>query len=113
MVPPDQPDLGLLYITMLRNPVEWTLSTYSVIFSRPVIAFPTLKKAAHDGIKLADFPQFLVDNGLANPQTRIVAGFLDVAHMGPPCPPLPASRTSAHQYCRCSAERTLCSPSLR
>jgi Galactose-3-O-sulfotransferase len=77
------------YITILRNPVEWTLSTYSDISSKQVTAVRYLKQAALDGIKLADFPQFLVDNGLANPQTRAVAGFVDVAHMGPPHPPLP------------------------
>jgi len=78
------------YVTMLRDPVEWSLSFYSVISGGKVnMHIPILRKVAQEGIELRDFPRFLIDNGLTDPQTRAIGGFVDVARMAPPYPPLP------------------------
>lgn len=83
------------YLTMLRDPVEWTLSFYSFIKEQMALL-------PDDGIRpqrvvfsevqrmsLDEFIDFLDRIAMANLQTRFLSGHLDVRKPLPPYEPLP------------------------
>lgn len=83
------------YLTMLRDPVEWTLSFYSFIKEqmarlpddgrRPQrVAFGEVPRMSLD-----EFVDFLDRTATANMQTRFLSGHLDVRKPLPPYEPLP------------------------
>ncbi len=83
------------YLTMLRDPVEWTLSFYSFIKER-IARLPDdgsyPQRAAFVevlGMSLDEFIDFLDRTAMANLQTRFLSGHLDVRKPLPPYKPLP------------------------
>ena len=82
---------GARYLTMLRHPVEWTLSFHSYIQRMPFFnQRPEL--AAFHGVRSLDldgFVDFLVRSNMANLQTRAISGRLDLSNFLPPYEPLP------------------------
>ena len=86
------------YLTMLRDPVEWTLSYFSYLKERFIRARAVPddgtipQRAAFAGVdrmSLDEFVQFMEDVGLANYQTRFVSGLLALRNPLPPHPSLP------------------------
>ncbi len=81
---------GARYITMLRDPVEWTLSFHAYI--RRMQFFDdhpdlTAFRGAR-GLDLDDFVGFLTDSNMADMQTRMISGQTDVLSHLPPYLPL-------------------------
>jgi hypothetical protein len=83
------------YVTMLRDPVEWTLSCFSFIKERLGTlpddgTFPQRAVFADvPRMSLEGFVQFMDNMGLANYQTRFVSGHLDLRSPLPPHERLP------------------------
>jgi hypothetical protein len=75
---------GARYITMLRDPVEWTLSLHSYIKRHPNL--PGLQRAR--GLDLESFVDFLVRSDICDMQTRVISGRLQLPDMLPPYEPL-------------------------
>jgi len=89
---------GARYITMMRDPVDWTLSLFTVVREREM-RIPILAAAARQRITLEAFPAFLSEHGLANLQTRFIAGEVALDAMQPPYPPLsPGSLEHARSH---------------
>ncbi len=90
-------DMDVKYVTMLRNPVEWTLSMFSYIKERhgrlpDDPKYP--QRAAFAKVpqmSLDEFIEFLGDSGMANFQTRYVSGYLDLKNPLPPHEKLPGN----------------------
>lgn len=83
------------YVTMLREPVEWTLSMYSFIRERLVRlpddgTYPQ-RAAFVDVLRMSldEFAQHLADTSMANLQTRYLSGRADLRRPLPPYEPLP------------------------
>lgn len=99
------------YVTMLRDPVEWTLSLYSYIRGRvdrlPADlgelrpGDPRLPQraafAAVRGMSLEQFVEFMESGRMGNFQTRFVSGTMDARQPLPPYAPLPATALAAAQ----------------
>jgi len=77
---------GARYITMLRNPVAWTLSFHNYMRSMPFFdTHPDLK--VFHGVRALDlngFVSFLEDSNMADMQTRMISGEVDVTTTLPP-----------------------------
>jgi hypothetical protein len=84
------PNGDVKYLTMLRDPVEWTLSMFSYIKERhgrlpddprypQRAAFADVPRMSLEG-----FVEFLQGRGMANFQTRYVSGYLDLQNPLPP-----------------------------
>jgi hypothetical protein len=83
------------YVTMLRDPVEWTLSFYSFIKER-IVRLPDdgryPQRAAFAEVvrmSLDEFLDYLERTGMANMQTRFLSGNFDVRKPLPPYNALP------------------------
>lgn len=83
------------YVTMLRDPVDWTLSMFSFIRERhgrqPDDARRPQRAVFADvpRMSLDEFVEFMERMGMANLQTRFVAGYLDLRNPLPPYERLP------------------------
>lgn len=81
---------GARYITMLRHPVEWTLSFYAYIQRTPFFEqhpdfalFRGLRDAGLD-----NFVAFLERSNMVDMQTRMISGQIEVIDFLPPYEPL-------------------------
>lgn len=81
---------GARYITMLRDPVEWTISFHSFIRRMPFFdqdpdfaVFRGVRKLDLDG-----FVDFLIQTNMSNMQTRALSGVIDLLNILPPYAPL-------------------------
>lgn len=96
-------DRPVAYVTMLRDPVEWTLSLFSFIHERhgKVPDGPQRPQWAVFGdvtrMNLEEFLDFIERTNLANLQTRFLAGELDLRSPLPPYPPLGPGALEAAQ----------------
>lgn len=102
-------DRRVRYVTMLRDPLEWTLSLYSYIRGRvdrlpadPGELRPDDPRlpqraafAAVRGMSLEQFVDFMESSRMGNFQTRFVSGTMDVGQPLPPYAPLPATALAA------------------
>lgn len=77
------------YITILRDPVKRFVSKYKNLLREPERA-PELGIPLDRLGTLEDFTAFQVERNAMNFQTRMIAGYLDLANPLPPYPPLPA-----------------------
>jgi hypothetical protein len=75
---------GARYITMLRDPVEWTLSLRSYIERNPNL---TGTHGAR-GLDLNGFLDFLERSAVTDMQTRLISGQIKLVNMLPPYDPL-------------------------
>jgi len=88
-------DRPVEYLTMLRDPVEWTLSMYSFIKERierlPDDGSYPQRVAFADVLRMSldEFIDFLARTSMANLQTRYLSGHLDLRNLLPPFEPLP------------------------
>ena len=81
---------GARYITMLRHPVEWTLSFHSYIQRMPFFEHdPDLAafRGARD-LGLDDFVDFLIRSNMVDMQTRAISGASELVNFLPPYDPL-------------------------
>lgn len=81
---------GARYITMLRDPVEWTMSFHAYV--RRMAFFDdhpdlTLFRGVR-GLDLDGFVSFLIDSNMADMQTRMISGQTDLSRHLPPYAPL-------------------------
>jgi len=81
---------GARYITMLRDPVEWTLSFHSFVQRMPffdedpdLAAFRDVRSLNIDG-----FVDFLIRSNMADLQTRHISGQMDLRNLLPPHEPM-------------------------
>ena len=88
-------DREVKYVTLLRDPVEWTLSYFSYVKERRG-NFPNDPRmpqlalfADVPRMSLDDWVKFMEDTGMANLQTRYVSGYLDLRNPLPPYDRLP------------------------
>jgi hypothetical protein len=99
------------YVTMLRDPVEWTLSLYSFIRERigkqppdprrlQEVAFAEVPK-----MTLEEFLDFLECTHTSNLQTRFLSANFDLQHPLPPYPMLPPAALN-HARANLFAPRT-------
>ena len=65
------------YITLLREPVDWTLSAYFALLTKPQTN-PSLRAIAERKMSLEGFLDHLAGLGGANPQTRYMSGFMSM-----------------------------------
>lgn len=88
-------DREVKYVTLLRDPVEWTLSVFSFIKERhgrlPVDARRPQRAVFADvpRMSLDEFVEFMKGMGMTNLQTRFVSGHLDLRNPLPPYERLP------------------------
>ncbi len=82
-------DRPVRYITMLRDPVKRFISKYRNIVRNPQRALDLNFPAADVG-DLETFVEAQIERNAMNFQTRILAGYLDLADPVPPFAPLPA-----------------------
>lgn len=76
------------YITFLRDPVDWTLSLYYALLTKPQ-RHPSLKLVVEHRMSLDAFLDHLSTEGQCNLQTRFIGGFVPMKNVLPPYPPLP------------------------
>ncbi len=81
-------DQQVRYITMLRDPVKRVISKYRNILRNPQRALDLNFPTANVG-DLETFTAMQVERNAMNFQTRMLAGYLDLADPVPPFPPLP------------------------
>lgn len=81
---------GARYITMLRDPVEWTLSLYAYVQRMPFFDdHPDLTPfRGARSLDLGGFVGFLMDSNMADMQTRMISGQTDLLRHLPPYAPM-------------------------
>lgn len=77
------------YFTMVREPIDWTLSLYYAMRSKAQI-HPMMQPVRDREMSLQDFLEYLLEIGMANLQTRSLSGLMDQKQVFPPYGPLPA-----------------------
>lgn len=81
---------GARYITMLRDPVEWTLSFHAYMRRMPFLS-QNPDFAAFRGVcnlDLDGFLDFLVHSNMVNLQTRVISGQIVLLNLLPPYEPM-------------------------
>ncbi len=77
------------YFTMVREPIDWTLSLYYAMRSKPQV-HPMMQPVRELEMSLEQFLEYLLEIGMANLQTRSLAGLMGQKQVFPPYDPLPA-----------------------
>jgi len=90
------------YITLMRDPVDLTLSLYYALLTKPQ-RHDSLKVVAREHMPLDVFVDHLQREGNGNLQTRFIGGFLPMEQVLPPYPRLPAN---ALEIARANLERS-------